>query len=176
MGNSSFIVFIWLHSNRVSMYYVTSSVKTGIYLRGVCFFTVWVWHFVTGSISNRILRSCELSELSIKLSRKPALSICWYEQWYTTGDDSHVSYQNMGNSSFIVFIWLHSNRVSMYYVTSVKTGIVFKRGVLFHCMSLTFRNGVYFKSYFALLWVVGRQPIRIYGESKRGYVSRKGHI
>ena len=31
-----------------------------------------------------------------------------------------------------------------------------------HCMGLTFRKGVYFKSYFALLCVVGRQPIRIY--------------
>ena len=43
------------------MYYVTS-VKAGIYWRGVWFFTVWVWHFVKGSILNRILRSCELSE------------------------------------------------------------------------------------------------------------------
>ena len=51
-----------------------------------------------------------------------------------------------------------------------------KRGVLFHCFSLTFRKGVYFKSYFALLCDVGRQSIRIYGESQRGYVSRKGHI
>ena len=43
---------------------------------------------------------------------------------------------------------------------------------IFHCMSLTFRKGVYFKSYFALLslWVVGRQPIRICGESQRGYI------
>ena len=48
--------------------------------------------------------------------------------------------------------------------------------MLFRCISLTFRKGVYFKSYFALLCVVGRQPIRIYGESQRGYVSRKGHI
>ena len=42
-------------------YYVTS-VKAGIYWRGVFFFTVLVWHFVKGSILNRILRSCELSE------------------------------------------------------------------------------------------------------------------
>ena len=34
-------------------YYVTS-VKAGIYWRGVCFFTVLVWHFVKGSILNRI--------------------------------------------------------------------------------------------------------------------------
>ena len=53
------------------------------------------------------------------------------------------------------------------------SGYILKRVVLFHCISLTFRKGVYFKSYFALLWVVGRQPIRIYGESQRGYVSRK---
>ena len=65
----------------------------------------------------------------------------------------------------------------MYYVTSVKAGIyILKRGVLFHCMSLTFRKGVYFKSYFSLLRVVGRQPIRIHGESQRVYVSREGHI
>ena len=42
--------------------YNVKSVKAGIYWRGVCFFNVWVWHFVKGSISNRFLRSCELSE------------------------------------------------------------------------------------------------------------------
>ena len=42
-------------------YYVTS-VKAGIFWRGVCFYTVLVWHFVKGSFLNRILRSCELSE------------------------------------------------------------------------------------------------------------------
>ena len=64
----------------------------------------------------------------------------------------------------------------MYYVTSVNTGIILERGVLFHCISLTSRKEVYFKSHFALLGVVGRQPIRIYRESQRGNVSRKGHI
>ena len=42
-------------------------------------------------------------------------------------------------------------------------------------MSFTFGKGVYFKSYFVPILVVGRQPIRIYGESQRGYVSRKEH-
>ena len=42
-------------------YYVTS-VKASIYWRGVCFFTVAVWHFVKMSILNRILRSCALTE------------------------------------------------------------------------------------------------------------------
>ena len=31
------------------------------------------------------------------------------------------------------------------------SGYLLKRGVLFHCISLTFRKGVYFKSNFALL-------------------------
>ena len=48
-------------TNVLQKMYVTS-VKAGIYWWGVCFFTVWVWHFVKGSILNRILRSCELSE------------------------------------------------------------------------------------------------------------------
>ena len=42
IGNSSFIIFIWLYSSisvTEQMYYVTS-VKAGIYWRGVCFFTV----------------------------------------------------------------------------------------------------------------------------------------
>ena len=53
--------FEWSISVTEQMYYVTS-VKAGIYWREVCFFTVWVWHFVKGSILNRILRSCELLE------------------------------------------------------------------------------------------------------------------
>ena len=52
-----------------------------------------------------------------------------------------------------------------------KSGYILKRGVLFHCMSLTFRKGVYFESYFELLWVVERKTIRIYGEPQRGYVT-----
>ena len=54
--------------------------------------------------------------------------------------------------------------------------VYIEEGVLFHCISLTFGKGVHIKSFFALLCDVGRQPIRIYGESQRGYVSRKGHI
>ena len=75
----------------------------------------------------------------------------------------NVSYQNMGNSSFIIFIWLHSNvNEQKYYVTSVKAGIYW-RGVCFITVWVWhyFRKGVYIKSYFALLWVVGRQLFRI---------------
>ena len=51
-----------------------------------------------------------------------------------------------------------------------------KTGVLFHIMILKFRKGIYFKSYFSLLRVVGSQLIRISEESQGGDVSRKGHI
>ena len=47
--------------------------------------------------------------------------------------------------------------------------------MLFHKMSLTFRN--YFKSVlFSFLCVGGRQGIRISEESKTGDVSKKAHI
>ena len=63
----------------------------------------------------------------------------------------------------------------MNYVTNVKADIYW-RGCFFHCMSLTFRKRVYLNRILRSCEFVGRQPIRIYGESQRGFVSRKEHI
>ena len=94
------------------MYYATS-VKAGIYWRGVCFFTVLVWHFVKGSILNRIcaLVSCRKATDSY-LWRIPEM-VCVMERTHLVKYRSNIWHNLFNNEACQKALNLRNRKCSL---------------------------------------------------------------